>query len=229
MMPDTVLGWPASTLIGQPTECLVGDDGTGVPFNPFRPAVEMRRHRAWLRRADGRLALITVSATPLYGAAGQVIGARGIGVDMTDCDAQTSQIAERLRRGQLLHHIISRVGAGNRRRQHDGLGALGADPCPGRRGCGGDRRGIRGSRRSRCCTNAGPVRPPCWKPPPLWWCGRHPNQATPRTRTDARCWRSGARPASAPTPAWRSGAAPMRVPGIGRTRYWRGRRSVSCA
>ncbi|HEX4368625.1 MAG TPA: diguanylate cyclase [Rhodopila sp.] len=110
MMPDTVLGWPASALIGQPADVLVGDDGTGPTFNPFRPVVEMRRHRAWLRCADGRLALITVSATPLHNAAGQVIGARGIGVDMTDSDAQTSQIAGRLRRGQVLHHIISRVG-----------------------------------------------------------------------------------------------------------------------
>jgi diguanylate cyclase (GGDEF)-like protein len=110
MMPDTVLGWPANSLIGQPADVLVGDDGTGPVFNPFRPVVEMRRHRAWLRRADGRLALITVSATPLHNAAGQVTGARGIGVDMTDSDAQTSQIAGRLRRGQVLHHIISRVG-----------------------------------------------------------------------------------------------------------------------
>jgi diguanylate cyclase (GGDEF)-like protein len=110
MMPDTVLGWPASTLIGQPAECLVGDDGTGATFNPFNPVVEMRRHRAWLRRADGQLALITVSATPLLDADGRIAGARGIGVDMTDNDAQTSQIAGRLRRGQVLHHIISRVG-----------------------------------------------------------------------------------------------------------------------
>jgi diguanylate cyclase (GGDEF)-like protein len=110
MMPDIVLGWPASTLIGQPADCLVGADSTGEPFNPFRPAVELRRHRAWLRRADGRLALITVSATPLHGAAGEVIGARGVGVDMTDCDAESSQIAGRLRRGQILHHIVSRVG-----------------------------------------------------------------------------------------------------------------------
>jgi len=113
MMPETVLGWPASSLIGQPATFLVGDDGTGATFNPFRPVVEMRRHRAWLRWADGRLALITVSATPLYDAAGHIIGARGIGVDMTDSDAQTSQIAGRLRRGQVLHHIISRVGQEN--------------------------------------------------------------------------------------------------------------------
>jgi diguanylate cyclase (GGDEF)-like protein len=110
LMPDTVLGWPASALIAQPATFLLGDDGTGITFNPFRPIVEMRRHRAWLRRADGKLALITVSATPLVDSAGRVTGARGIGVDMTDSDEQTSQIAGRLRRGQVLHHIISRVG-----------------------------------------------------------------------------------------------------------------------
>jgi diguanylate cyclase (GGDEF)-like protein len=110
LMPDTVLGWPASSLIGKPSECLVGDDGTGATVNPFRPLVEMRRHRAWLRRADGRLALIAVSATPIHDAAGQVAGARGIGMDMTDGDARASQIVGQLRRGQLLHHIVSRVG-----------------------------------------------------------------------------------------------------------------------
>jgi diguanylate cyclase (GGDEF)-like protein len=110
MMPDTVLGWPADALIGQPAERLVGDDGMGASLNPFRPVAEMRRHRAWLRRADGGLALITISATPLHDAAGRVIGARGIGVDMTDSDAQAAQIVGRLRRGQVLHHIISQVG-----------------------------------------------------------------------------------------------------------------------
>ena len=110
MMPDTVLGWPANSLIGQPTECLAGDDGAGSTFNPFRPPIEIRRHRAWLRRADGQLALIAVSATPIHDAAGQVVGARGIGMDMTDSDAQASQVVGQLRRGQLLYHIISRVG-----------------------------------------------------------------------------------------------------------------------
>jgi diguanylate cyclase (GGDEF)-like protein/PAS domain S-box-containing protein len=110
MTPDTVLGWPTASLIGQSSEILVGDDGMSARFNPFRPVEEMRRHRAWLRRADGQLALITVSATPLCDASGRVTGARGIGVDMTDNDAQTSQIAGRLRRGQVLLHIISRVG-----------------------------------------------------------------------------------------------------------------------
>jgi diguanylate cyclase (GGDEF)-like protein len=109
MTPDAALGWPVGSLIGQLSELLVGDDGAGSTFNPFCPAVEICRHRAWLRCADGRLAMMMVSATPLYDATGRVIGARGIGIDMTACDAESVRIASRLRRGQMLHHILARV------------------------------------------------------------------------------------------------------------------------
>jgi diguanylate cyclase (GGDEF)-like protein len=126
MTPDTVLGWPSSSLIGQPSERLVGDDGAAAAINPFRPAVEIRRHRTWLCCADGSPALVTISALPLHDAAGQVIGARGIGIDMTDSDAGSVQIAGRLRRGQVLHYILMQV----KRETHvdsmmdAGLGAL---------------------------------------------------------------------------------------------------------
>ncbi len=113
LMPENALGWDVEALIGHPADLLLGDDGTHAPTNPFCPTVEVRRHRAWLRRADGTLAMMNVSAAPLYGAAGQVIGARGIAIDMTESDAQTSQIAGRLRRGQVLDHILSRVGQEN--------------------------------------------------------------------------------------------------------------------
>jgi diguanylate cyclase (GGDEF)-like protein/PAS domain S-box-containing protein len=109
VMPDTALGWPEGSLIGQPSEVLVGDDGMGATFNPFRPEEEVRRHCAWLRRADGKPAMMAVSAMPLHDTAGQVIGARGIGIDITDCDARSSDIAGRLRREQVLHYILSGV------------------------------------------------------------------------------------------------------------------------
>ena len=63
-----------------------------------------------MRRFDGSLAMMTVTASPLYDAAGQLIGARGVGVDMTDSDAQSAQIAGRLRRGEVIDHILARVG-----------------------------------------------------------------------------------------------------------------------
>jgi diguanylate cyclase (GGDEF)-like protein/PAS domain S-box-containing protein len=110
VIPDQALGWPAGSLIGQPSELLLGDDGASPVFNPFRPGTEVRRRRAWLRRYDGSLATMAVSVAPLRDAAGGITGARGIGIDLTDCDAQSSQIAGRLRRGEVLDHILSRVG-----------------------------------------------------------------------------------------------------------------------
>jgi diguanylate cyclase (GGDEF)-like protein/PAS domain S-box-containing protein len=110
MMPETALGWPAGSLIGQPSERLIGDEVIGTVFNPFRPTVEQRRQRAWLRCADGRLAMMIISAAPLHNAAGQIVGSRGIGIDITDPDAEASEIASGLRRQQALHHILTRVG-----------------------------------------------------------------------------------------------------------------------
>lgn len=109
VIPDTALGWAAGSLIGQPSEALVAADGTGSIFDPFRPTEEMRRHRAWLRRADGKLVLMAVSATPLRDSAGQIVGGRGIGIDITDHEAEAADVAGRLRREQVLHYILLRV------------------------------------------------------------------------------------------------------------------------
>lgn len=110
IIPDTALGWPAGSLIGQPSELLLYAMGAGSVFNPFRPPHEVRRHRSWIRRYDGSLALMAMSAAPLLDATGAPSGWRGIGIDMTDSDVQATQVAERLRRGELLDHVLSRVG-----------------------------------------------------------------------------------------------------------------------
>jgi len=110
VIPDTALDWPAGALIGQPSELLLTDDGSGEMFNPFRPIVAMHRRRTWLRCFDGRMVMMTISATPLFDSGGALLGARGIGIDMTDYEAQTSQLAGRLRRGEVLDHILAKVG-----------------------------------------------------------------------------------------------------------------------
>jgi diguanylate cyclase (GGDEF)-like protein len=110
MMPEAPLGWPRGSLIGQPSDLLLGEGtGTGA-FNPFRPTEELHRHRTWLRCHDGGIALITVSVAPLRDARGAVIGARGVGIDMTASDEQAALIAGRLRRAEILRHILSCVG-----------------------------------------------------------------------------------------------------------------------
>ena len=108
--PESPFGWPAGALIGQPSELLVGEGRAGAVLNPFRPVQEVRRHRAWLRCYNGGLALVTVSAVPLRDDQGAVTGARGVCIDMTERDAQAAQIAGRLRRAEVLRHILVRVG-----------------------------------------------------------------------------------------------------------------------
>ena len=106
--PDTVLGWPSSSLIGQSSENLIGDD-VAATVNPFCPKLEIRRQRTWISCADGSQVLVAISALPLHDAAGRVVGARGVGIDMTDQDAGSLEIASRLRRGQMLHYILTQV------------------------------------------------------------------------------------------------------------------------
>ncbi|MEA2791070.1 MAG: hypothetical protein QOG73_3476 [Acetobacteraceae bacterium] len=109
IQPEAALGWPVGSLIGQPSDVLIGDDTSGASFNPFRPVAEVRRHRVWLRCFGGKLAMMNISASPLMDRAGLVVGARGVGIDLSDNDSQTSQVAGRLRRGEVLDHIMSRV------------------------------------------------------------------------------------------------------------------------
>lgn len=104
--PDPALGWPASTLLGQPAELLLADaDGT-TGFNPFRLATPVRRRRAWLTRPDGSNICLAFAAAPLTDAQGRIIGARGIGQDTTTQDGSDATMAAALRRGEVLDHIL---------------------------------------------------------------------------------------------------------------------------
>ena len=109
VLPANALGWPPGSLVGQPSELLVGDDGASPIFNPFRPVQEIHRRRSYVRRYDGTLAMLAISSAPLLDATGQALGTRGIGIDMTEYDNQSSVIARRLRRGEMLDHILSRL------------------------------------------------------------------------------------------------------------------------
>jgi len=110
--PDPALGWAASMLLGQPGELLLdngplgGAANTEAGFNPFRPCAPLRRRRFWLRRPDGSLACMVFAAAPLQDADGRIIGARGLGMDLTEQEGQEAQVAAALRRGELLDHIL---------------------------------------------------------------------------------------------------------------------------
>lgn len=105
--PDTVLGWPAATFIGKPAELLLAG---GSAFDPFRVTAPVRRRRTWLRRADGSAALIAFAAVPLTDAEGRIVGSRGLGIDWTQYDDFESGVSASLRRGEVLEHILWRMG-----------------------------------------------------------------------------------------------------------------------
>ncbi len=103
--PDPVLGWPAESLLGQPCEMLLADASMGG-FNPFRPTSAVRRRRAWLRRPDGSFICMAFASAPLLDAGGQIVGARGLGQDLTEQDGFDAAVAAALRRGEVLDHIL---------------------------------------------------------------------------------------------------------------------------
>jgi diguanylate cyclase (GGDEF)-like protein len=107
--PDDALGWSTGLLLGQPSTLLLADAAADASFNPFRTTAIVRRRRVWLRRGDGGLASMMFAAAPLLDPAGCIVGARGLGIDMTGFDQQGAHIAAALRRGELLDHILWRV------------------------------------------------------------------------------------------------------------------------
>ena len=107
--PDPALGWPATTLLGQPAELLLADAGGATGFNPFRTATAVRRRQAWLKRSDGTGVCLAFAAAPLTDSEGRIIGARGIGQDTTEQDGHDTAMAAALRRGEVLDHILWRM------------------------------------------------------------------------------------------------------------------------
>lgn len=104
--PDPALGWPAAMLLGQPADLLLADSRGLTGFSPFRPTVAVRGRSAWLRRADGAVACLSVAAAPLLDPEGRIVGARGVGIDVTEQDGQDAQVAAALRRGEVVDHIL---------------------------------------------------------------------------------------------------------------------------
>lgn len=81
-------------------------------FSPFRPDRQRRGVRAWLRRADGRLACLSFAGVPLVDADGTLIGARGVGRDVTEEERSTGALATALRREALIDAVLQETRSG---------------------------------------------------------------------------------------------------------------------
>ena len=105
--PDQAIGWSSALLIGQPAGLLLADAAGLTGFDPFRPTVRTRGRRAWLRRPDGSSICLTFSAAPILDDNGNIIGARGVGQDITEQDLHEGRLAAALRRSQVVEHILA--------------------------------------------------------------------------------------------------------------------------
>ena len=104
--PDPAIGWSRAQLVGEPAEMLLAPALTGAVFNPFRPPTALRRRTGWLRHADGRVICLSFAVAPLLGANGDIIGARGMGIDTTEQNRFDQATASALRRAEMLDHIL---------------------------------------------------------------------------------------------------------------------------
>ncbi len=105
LFPKTALGWPAASLLGQPAELLLASERAAPGVNPFVAATTERR-TVWMHRADGSLARLFLSITPLRDKAGGIIGARGVAVDVTGHEGEAAPLPDALRAGTLGGHIL---------------------------------------------------------------------------------------------------------------------------
>jgi diguanylate cyclase (GGDEF)-like protein/PAS domain S-box-containing protein len=106
LFPETALGWPAATLLGQPAELLLAAERAAPGFNPFRPDEATPRKSAWMRRADGSLAHLLLTLAPQRNETGRIVGVRGVAVDITGQQDEAAPLPGALRRGRLLDHIL---------------------------------------------------------------------------------------------------------------------------
>jgi diguanylate cyclase (GGDEF)-like protein len=101
--PDSVLGWPASALLGQPGHILLADPSGPDPFC-FKSPVH-RRH-TWLRTMEGTPVCMALTSTPLLDEEGRHRGVRGVAINVTLQEQANAETACALRRGQALDHIL---------------------------------------------------------------------------------------------------------------------------
>ena len=109
LAPDPLLGWDVAALLDRPSDDLLAGTAFSAGFNPFTPDSAIRRRRAWLRRADGSSVCFLFAAAPWLDGHGQMIGARGVGMDVSRQEDHEAEVATALRRTEVLDHILWRM------------------------------------------------------------------------------------------------------------------------
>ena len=106
--PDRVLGWPAAALHGNAADALLIEPEEAA-LDRFRFATPARNRRVWLRNAAGEPACLAITSLPMLDPAGQRVGTRGIGLDVTAQERRDLLAAAALRRADVLDHTLDQM------------------------------------------------------------------------------------------------------------------------
>ena len=103
--PDEVLGREAAGLLGRSLAMLLAEGDAALPgAGPLAP---MRQRPVWMRHTDGAMRCMALTVTPRLNVAGAALGARGVGVDVTERERRDAAAAAVLRRAELLEHVLA--------------------------------------------------------------------------------------------------------------------------
>lgn len=97
-----VLGFDADALLGRDPESLLFDASETELVLPFRTTRAMEEVELWFRDAEGKAACLSLSAQPLFDAAGAWNGARGTCRDITEMRLHQMELAQFQNRERLL-------------------------------------------------------------------------------------------------------------------------------
>lgn len=103
--PRGALGFAAAELVGRdPTDLVMErEPDMDIPFVCTSPTED---REVWLRRSDGALACLQVSAKPVFDRDGRWIGARGVCRDVTTERDREGELKRARNREQILNHIV---------------------------------------------------------------------------------------------------------------------------
>lgn len=108
--PQGGLGYPAVALLGRdPATLAIDEDEALLSEQPFAARERVEARQMWMRRADGAAARVAISALPLLGTDGGIIGARGLCRDITAADAQEAALLEARHHERLLAYIARTI------------------------------------------------------------------------------------------------------------------------
>lgn len=104
--PEGALGYPAASLVGTSADRLLAEDSE-LSQSPFRVRRPVRHIDVALRRVDGEVVWVSLSARPAYDTAGRPIGVRGLWQEVTASRIRDAEIARAQTRDRLLVHLGS--------------------------------------------------------------------------------------------------------------------------